>query len=232
MTDPCLESPVFVKRLSELPCSIEDIRNIDYLLVSHSHRDHLDEGSVKKLNFKNTTALLPLKMGPLLKGWNKNLKIQEAGWYQSYKLSASKPEVTLMPAQHWSQRYTGDENKILWGSYVIRGSKKTIYFAGDTASAPHFKKIPGFFPDIDIALMPIGAYKPGYIMRGSHMTPEESVRAFSDLRAKTFVPMHYGTYDLADEPLGEPIRKLNKINAKGKVSGDLLIADVGEVIYI
>ncbi len=232
LTDPCLESPLFVKRLAALPCGIEDIRNVDYLLVSHSHRDHLDEDSIKKINFKKTTALLPLKMGEIIKGWKKGLSVQEAGWYQVYNTPEKHPRVSFLPAQHWSRRSIGDENEILWGSYLIQGREKTIYFGGDSALAPHFKKIGRLFPSIDIALLSIGAYKPPRIMKGSHTSPEEAVKAFADLGAKTFIPMHYGTFDLADEPLGEPVRKLNRLCAGGKVAGDVLIPDVGEVIYL
>jgi len=232
LTDPCLEGPLFVKRLSELPCGIDEIKNIDYLLLSHSHRDHLHENSIKQLNLDNTEALVPLRMGTLLKKWRKDLIVQEAGWYQTCKTGAGKPAVTMMPAQHWSQRYTKDINEVLWGSYILKGSKRTIYFAGDTAYAPHFSKTGSLFPVIDIALMPIGAYKPAYIMKGSHMTPDEAVRAFHDLGAHTFVPMHYGTFDLADEPLGEPVRRLKNLDKAGKINGTLKAPGVGEIIYL
>jgi len=232
LTDPCLTKPPFVKRLSHLPCDFQDIKNIDYLLVSHSHMDHLDDESIKNLDLKNTRGLLPLRMGKVLKSFDKDIDVQEAGWYQKFDTGDNTPEVHLLPAQHWSQRSLGDVNEVLWGSYLLKGRKKTIYFPGDTAYAPHFKKIAGLFPSIDICLMPVGAYRPDYIMKGSHVSPWESLRAFHDLGGGEFIPMHYGTFDLSDEPYGEPVRVLKDLKSKDKIKGELKILDVGETYYL
>src|SRR5690606_37822667 len=115
----------------------------------------------------------------------------------------------LVPAQHWSMRTPWDKNKRLWGGYVFRADGVTTYHAGDTAfSEDVFTAIAERFPRIDYAMLPIGAYEPGWFMGPQHMNPEEAVRAWELLRARSFVAMHWGTFRLTDEPLGEPPARL------------------------
>jgi len=232
LTDPCLTNPVFVRRLSELPLDISSIKDVDYLLISHSHLDHLDSDSLEALDLKNTEALLPLGMKPLVRSVNRHVIIQEAGWYQKFNTPEGEPDVFMMPAQHWSNRSLWDQNEVLWGSYIIRGKKRCIYFAGDTAYSHHFRESAQLFPEIDICLMPVGAYKPDYIMKGSHVSPHEAVDAFRDLKGRVFVPMHYGTFTLSDEPPGEPLRILRHLESRDRIGGELRILDAGEVYNI
>lgn len=103
---------------------------------------------------------------------------------------------------------------------------------GDSGYNTHFAEIASFFPDIDYCLMGVGAYKPSYMMKTSHTSPEDAVKAFHDIKGKTFIPMHYGTYDLADEPLGESLRKLNEMNGKGEIRGRFLAPVIGETILL
>lgn len=118
-------------------------------------------------------------------------------------------------------------DKVLWGSYLIKTKNKTIYFAGDTAYSSHFKDISELF-DIDIAILPIGAYEPRYFMKNNHMNPEEALQAFKDLKAKEFIPMHFGTFDLSDEPLGEPEAILREI---GK-DENIIFLNIGDKLYL
>lgn len=231
LIDPCLISPPFYKRYSRLPCRISELGEIDYLLVSHGHFDHLDSGSIRKLRGEEITALLPLKMGRLIRSYNKKISTHEAGWYQKYKID-EQFEIYFLPAHHWYNRNMIDTNKLLWGSYLIKYKGVHIYFAGDSAYSEHFKEIAKLFSKIDICLMPIGAYKPHYTQRSIHMSPREAVLAFHDLNGKVFIPMHYGTFNLADEPFGEPIRLIKEINERGNLNGILKIPDIGEVVNI
>ena len=213
ITDPCFFNIPTSKREVSLPCPIGAINNLDYLLISHDHRDHFDIPSIRELtkNNSNVEALLPLGMQKLFqKSTLNNSPFQEAGWYQSYKLS-KEFQIIFLPANHWGRRGIFDFNKRLWGSFLLIGKNKKIFFAGDTAYHSNtFKEIQSEFGDIDICLLPIGAYSPKYIMEQSHTTPEEAFKIFEDLKGSTFIPMHYGTYDLSDEPLGEPIRRIEK----------------------
>ena len=234
LTDPVLFDLPFIKRRSALPCPPEKIKPIDYLLLSHGHRDHLDEKSLKLIFKQNPRlqALGSLKMDRLLKDMVPGMPMQEAGWFQQYNLEENTGvEVFYLPAAHWHRRGLNDMNKILWGSFMLRTKTKSIFFAGDTAYKPSFfADIKNLFGSPDICLLPVGAYKPAFMMQGSHINPAEAVQIFNELGSKTFIPMHYGTFDLSDEPASEPVRLLEEYAAAGKINGNLLIPTIGERI--
>lgn len=231
LTDPCLSSLPLFRRKTGLAYPAEDINGLDYLLLSHGHRDHLDHTSLNKILPQNPAleVLTSLKNGSLLKG--KGIKkIQEAAWYQRYNTQGI--EVVFLPARHWHRRGMNDFNKILWGSFALRTPECSIYFCGDSAYGSHFKEIGDLMGPFDYCLMPIGAYQPEYLMHRSHTHPEEAVQAFHDLKGKTFIPMHYGTYDLSDEPLGEPYRWIKRLESEGKIRGELRLLDIGSTCYL
>lgn len=225
--DPCLKDLPMIKRMAALPCSIYDLIGIDYLLLSHGHRDHYDESTVNQLLDQNPKMelLLPLKLSQLLKSKRKKATYQEAAWWQQYQITKDI-EVTFLPAKHWNRRYLHDFNRQLWGSFMIKAPELSIYFAGDSAYDGHFQEIKEVMGSPDVCMMPIGAYKPEYIMKEAHMNPQEAVQAFHDLDGGVMIPMHYGTYDLSDEPLGEPVRMLKSMEKK--MQGRLLISEVGQ----
>jgi L-ascorbate metabolism protein UlaG (beta-lactamase superfamily) len=230
LLDPVIGDTKFNKRLCDRAVETTDIKGIDYLLVSHTHFDHLDSDTIADSNLSGTMALLPLRMGGMVSGFNPSVTVEEAGWFQKYDTDG--PEVYFLPARHWSRRSLTDTNKVLWGSYVIKGKNSTIYFAGDTAYGAHFAQIAELFPKIDIALMPIGAYKPDYIMKQNHLSPDEAAKASNDLKAKVFIPMHYGTFDLSDEPLGEPLRRIQEISSAKGLDAALRIIQPGEILFL
>ncbi len=230
ITDPVFGDIPFINRLVKLPCRPEDISNIDYVLLSHGHFDHCDKKSLQLLHKQNPALKLycPLKLGKLVQEKSGISQITEAGWYQQFNTGDDSIEFYYMPAFHWYKRSMNDENTMLWGSFVIRYKGKTIFFMGDSGYNQHFKEIGTFFPDIDICIMGVGAYKPSYMMKTSHTSPEDAVHAFHDLGGKRFVPMHYGTFDLADEPLGEPLRVLELLKHHDKINGELKVLSIGD----
>jgi L-ascorbate metabolism protein UlaG (beta-lactamase superfamily) len=231
ITDPSFYRMLMLKRMAGMPCSVQEIFNIDYLLVSHNHRDHLDKKSLKDLVSVNPNmkALIPLRMGKFI---GKIVKeYEEAGWYQQFILPG-KVRVYLMPAMHWSGRGMFDHNESLWGSYIIQTDSVTIFFAGDTRQGVHFAEIATFFPKIDYALMPIGAYKPSNIMEIGHISPTEVVKSSNTLKPVTFIPMHYGAYDLSDEPISEPYREIIRLKKEGKLNATLRNLKIGEELLI
>ncbi len=233
VTDPCFEDLPFIKRLVPLPCDPDNIKNVDFILLSHGHRDHLDIKSLKRLysNNINLKAIVPLKIGNLIKEINEKAEITEFAWYQCLQINEDI-KIIFMPAVHWHKRGLNDFNKMLWGSFMIQYQGLNIFFAGDTAFSSFFKEIKNLFGEIDYCILPIGAYKPQSMMKASHMCPQEAVQAFNILGGKKFIPMHYGTYDVSDEPLGEPIQLLRKLYNQGKINGNLCDLDVGEVLEI
>ncbi|MBB6612234.1 MBL fold metallo-hydrolase [Pontibacter sp. Tf4] len=233
LIDPVLYDLPMLPRKVGLPCAPEDLKNIDFLLLSHAHRDHLDLKSIRAIckNNPELKALVPLRAGSLIRNASKHLPYQEAGWYQRYDLVPGHLELYFAPASHWYRRGLFDMNKVLWGSFVIRTKEQTIYFAGDTGLNGHFEDIAEVFGPMDVCMMPVGAYKPSFMMQKSHLNPHEAVKAYNQLRGGTFIPMHYGTFDLSDEPASEPVRLLEQIAAAGLMNG-LKLPAIGEQLLL
>ncbi len=231
ITDPVLFDLSSIKRQVPIPCDVNCLRQIDYLLVSHDHRDHFDKKSVGVIAKNNPTieALVPLNASRLFRSDAlSSIVKQEAGWYQEYSIKGDI-RIIFLPARHWGRRGLFDFNKTLWGSFLIIVEETKLFFSGDTAYDDRmFKDIQSEFGDIDICMLPIGAYSPGFLMKTSHTTPEEAIEIFNDLGGKLFIPMHYGTYDLSDEPLGEPIRRLNEYFGTEKHKDKLRKLTIGE----
>ncbi len=235
LTDPAFFNLPNTKRRVALPCDIDSLRNIDYLLISHDHRDHFDKKSVETViqNNPDIKALISLGGSRLFKGKKlSGIKLQEAGWYQEYRI-AEEIRIVFLPAKHWGRRGLNDFNQTLWGSFLIIAGETKIFFAGDTAyDEQMFKEIRRLFGDIDICLLPIGAYSPAFFMQKEHANPEEALQAFADLNGKRFIPMHYGTYDLSDEPLGEPIARLRRAAIEKGIETQIKELSVGEKFII
>jgi L-ascorbate metabolism protein UlaG (beta-lactamase superfamily) len=128
--------------------------------------------------------------------------------------------VTMVPAQHWSQRTLSDRNRSLWGGYVGQAEGRSFYFAGDTGYGPDFVEIGRRFGGIDVALIPIGAYEPRWFMSDSHVNPEEAIRIHRDVKARKSVGIHWGTFLLTDEPLDRPLTDLATARDKAGLGED------------
>jgi L-ascorbate metabolism protein UlaG (beta-lactamase superfamily) len=232
LTDPVFGNVGPVKRQSAMPVAADQLRGLDYVLVSHNHRDHCDEASLKTVSRQNptTTYLTGLKMESLLKDFTGSQAIQAAGWYQQYETDTSKIKVYYLPSRHWARRGLFDTNTQLWGAYIIQAGGKTIYFSGDTGYGSHLKEVGELFPTIDYCIIGVGAFEPRWFMGSNHIAPDDAVKGFGEMGARTMIPMHYGTFDLSDEPMGEPRRFLQQLEKEGKVNGGLKLLDVGEVL--
>jgi L-ascorbate metabolism protein UlaG (beta-lactamase superfamily) len=172
-------------------------------LVTHNHRDHLDLPSLKAVG---QPIVAGLGLTQFFAGHG--LPCTELDWWGATQVGGVS--VRFVPSQHWSRRGLGDANATLWGGFVIEGSSARIYHSGDTAYFEGFTEIGRRVGPIDATLLPIGAYEPAWFMSKQHMNPEEAVRAFSDLGAREFVAMHWGTFQLTDEPMSEPPLRLER----------------------
>lgn len=228
LIDPVFGKLPVGKRYSELPVEPGKLQNIDYILISHAHYDHCDKNSLQLLAANNPQAqlLCGLKLDNVISKWVGN-PIQAAGWYQQYQLN-DELKITFLPSRHWANRSPFDVNTTLWGGFMIRRGGKSVYYGGDSGYGSHFKDIGRLFSPIDVALVGAGAYAPTWFMSPHHQDPYHALKAFHDTGAKVFVPFHYGTFDSADEPMGEPEQMLAKLAAEGGIKKQLKILKLGE----
>jgi L-ascorbate metabolism protein UlaG (beta-lactamase superfamily) len=230
LIDPVFFDVPLVKRYSPHAYSPALFNTLDYLLISHDHQDHCQEKSIRQIVDQNPKMkiLTGLNMERLLRPWSKNLSIEMAGWYQQYETDAAI-SICYLPSRHWSKRGLTDENQRLWGAFCIQSKDKTVYFSGDSGYGNHFQEVQTLFQTIHVAIIGIGAYKPEWFMHPNHVSPHDAVKAFNDMNAQIFIPMHYGTFDISDEPVGEPLRILKILDGEGKIKGQLRPLQPGEV---
>ena len=181
---------------------------IDAVLISHAHYDHMDLATLGRLRERDDPRfVVPLANGVHLA--KVGAAAVELDWWGEQALSADA-SVTLVPARHWSSRRLGDENRALWGGFVLHLPGGAVYFAGDTGygDGAQFHEARRRLGPFRLALLPIGAYEPRWFMRPQHMNPEEAVQAFGELEAAHALAIHFGTFQLTDEAHDAPVLDL------------------------
>ncbi len=208
--------------------ALEDLPPIDFVVVSHNHYDHLDVATLRALAQRDphTRFLVPLGNGDLLRR-NGIDDVGELDWGESEEIAGVR--VHCLPARHWSKRGLRDDNRALWSSWAVVGPTRSFYHAGDTGWFDGFARIGEVFGGFDLAAVPIGAYEPVAMMHDAHLNPEEAVRAVLALGARRSVGMHFGTFDLTDEPLDEPPRRFRAAAApEGLAPDSAWVLRIGE----
>jgi N-acyl-phosphatidylethanolamine-hydrolysing phospholipase D len=190
------------KRLMPPGLPFERLPAVDLVLISHDHYDHLDVDTVQRL----ARTHHPLFLVPLgLKSWFADIgitEVEEMDWWENRQVRGLT--VTCLPAQHFSGRSLWDTNRRLWSTWAVAGSLKRFFFAGDTGYYSVFKEIGTLLGPFDLAAIPIGAYVPPSMMKMTHITPEQALQIFADVQGQRFVAMHWGTFDMTEEPVDEP----------------------------
>ena len=221
LVDPNFANWLFLlKRLKRAGLRVQDLPPIDLVLLTHAHYDHFHKPTLRKLP-ATKIGLMPWGVGDLAKKLG-FARIVELDWWESF--SQKDWKVTFTPSKHWGARTLHDQHRG-YGGFVLEHQGRKIYHCGDSAYFEGFKEI-GEKLRPEIALLPIGAYHPESF-RKVHMGPDEAVKAFKDLRAKVFVPMHYGTFKLSFEAMDEPLRWLKEIAAQQRLAPRLKILDEG-----
>ncbi len=202
------------KRKTPPGLTLDQLPHIDVVILSHNHYDHLDRDSVLALNKQPGGA--PLFLVPLgVKSWMNDIgitNVNEADWWDSTAFR----NITLdfVPSQHWSARGLFDRSRTLWGGWVIKtvndAKPYTVYYTGDTGYSQDFKDIHQRYGNVDLALIPIGAYAPRWFMQLQHVGPKEAVQIHRDVHASQSIGVHWGTFELSDEAIDEPPRLLKQ----------------------
>ena len=195
---------------------LDGLPRCDFALVSHDHYDHADLESLRALAARGTPIVVPLRMGDVV-GKAGGTAV-ELGWWNHVDIAGLR--IHCVPAQHFSGRSLRDRGRRLWAGWVVEGPTRRFYHAGDTGYFGGFGEIGRRLGPIDLAAIPVGAYVPAAMMRPVHLDPEEAVRAALDLGARRALAMHWGTFDLTDEPLDEPPARFLAEAARRGLSGD------------
>jgi len=188
----------------EHPTMVDDVSEVDVVIISHDHYDHLDAKAIKALNDKVAHFWVPLGIGSHLQKWGVSAdKIKEFDWYEGASLDDVK--LTLAPSRHFSGRGLTNRFATLWGGWIIEGVQTKVYVSGDGGYSEEFKKIGENYGPFDIAFLESGAYNENWAE--IHMFPEQSVQAGVDVKAKVLFPVHWGKFDLALHQWTTPIKR-------------------------
>ena len=217
-------------RFTEPALKLNEIPKTDLFLLTHNHYDHQDMATIRKYPYKDSKVLLPLKLGKYFTR-HRFKDVKEMDWYEEVKINEDL-KITFLPAVHWSKRSLTDNNKTLWGSFLIEYKDKKIFFACDTGYGNIYKELGKKFGPIDITMINIGAYdfKPMFDKSIYHTTPEEALNIAQDLKSKKVIGMHWGTFVLSLEPIMEPpIRFKENAEKYGFKKEDAINFKIGQI---
>ncbi|CAM4205148.1 MBL fold metallo-hydrolase [Zobellia roscoffensis] len=216
--------PFGTKRFAyQKPIPLDQLKNIDVVIVSHDHYDHLDYPTIKKIKDDVKHFIVPLGVGSHLKSWDISAKkITELDWWQDTSLDGI--QYTAAPSRHFSGRGLTDRNATQWASWIIKSNTDNIYFSGDGGYGPHFKEIGEKLGPFDFAMMECGQYNEAW--SNIHMMPEETVQAGLDVNAKIAMPIHWGAFRLAPHGWTDPVVRFTKTANEKQLP--FLLPEIGE----
>lgn len=238
-----LTDPVFADRASPVsfagpkrvyPPGIleQDLPRIDIVLISHNHYDHLDKNFVKSMK-NNTFWVVPTGVKEFIADCGvENDSIAELGWNEEVIHKGMK--ITSTPVQHFSGRSLWDRNETLWCGYAVKLEGFSFWYAGDTGyNEVQFKDIGQKHGPFDLALIPIGAYKPRWFMKDMHTNPEESVIIHKEINSVFSIGGHWGTFQLSSEAIDEPLKDLKAAKVIHNIpEGEFITLSIGETVII
>jgi L-ascorbate metabolism protein UlaG (beta-lactamase superfamily) len=237
LTDPLLERALYgLRRAKAAGVDSGDVADVDLVLVSHAHRDHLSRKSLRRLPGA-ASVVVPPQCGSLLHGMPFVEVVELA---PGQERTHGDVTVTAVPVRHSGARGLGDYARRGACGYVIRAGHACLYFAGDTGYFSGFAEIGRRFQP-DVALLPIAGYEPtGF--REEHLSPLDAVYAFEDLRARILIPISYGSFPLSYEPLDAPAAWLKQLarerglasapNGAGSDRPRVVLLDHGQTIHL
>ncbi|MCP9235232.1 MBL fold metallo-hydrolase [Lewinella sp. JB7] len=216
------------KRFNDaMPFELGELPRVDAVLISHDHYDHLDYATVRQLKDRVGRVIVPLGVGNHFRAWGvAEDRIEELDWWEETHLGSIT--LALTPARHSSGRGLTDQNTTLWGSWCLLGERQKLFFSGDGGYSKYFREIGETYGPFDFGMIECGQYDVKWA--DVHMSPEESVQAGIDVRAKTIMPIHWGAFSLANHPWTEPVERFRQRAADLGVA--ISTPRIGEVITI
>ena len=212
----------------DVPFNMEELPDIDLVVISHNHYDHLNSTTIETIHPKVKQFITPLMVGAELENMGvPREKITELDWWEEITIF-DEFLIALTPAQHFSNRGLFDKDETLWGSYVIQGPHHKIYFSGDSGYSESFKQIGVKYGPFDYTFLECGAYDERW--HAMHMMPEETAQAHLDLKGKILQPIHWGTFDVALHAWYDPMVRISK--AADSLGITLSTPIVGETITV
>ncbi|MGE6961900.1 MBL fold metallo-hydrolase [Bacillus thuringiensis] len=185
----------------------DDLQEIDAIIISHNHYDHLNYKSIMQLKDRAKHFYVPTGVAQYLIKWGVSpSKISEHNWWD--EITFDNIKLVCAPARHFSGRGMTDRDRSLWCSWLILGQETKIFFSGDSGYAPHFKEIGDKYGPFDLTLMECGQYDPRW--SAIHMLPEETVQAHIDVQGELLLPIHWGAFTLALHEWIDPIERVTK----------------------
>lgn len=221
-------APIRTERFSTGTLNIlRQLPEMDIVLLSHDHYDHLDKDSIKILSGKTKQFIVPIGVARTLRYWGvARTKIQELDWYESALIDYL--EIHFTPSRHFSGRGLRDKQKSLWGGYVLKTEKQKIYITGDGGYGKHFHTVAEKYGPFDFCFAECGQYNEEW--HQIHMYPEEAVQAVQDAGAHTVMPIHWGSFKLAMHPWKEPVERF--ISEADKKQVNYCVPRLGEIVEI
>lgn len=211
------------KRFQPIPVAIRSLPPIDVVVVSHDHYDHLDYPTVRELRKRDVPFVTSLGVGAHLEAWGVPAeRIIELDWWESH--SVRGVTLTAAPSQHFSGRALNDRNATLWSSFIVRSPRHAVFFSGDTGLTTEYKTIRGRLGPFDLVMLEVGAYHPAW--GDIHLGPENALKASAMLGSASFLPIHWGTFNLSMHAWDQPAEYLLQHGA----AAQLVMPKLGEPI--
>jgi L-ascorbate metabolism protein UlaG (beta-lactamase superfamily) len=215
------------KRFQPVPIALRALPSIDLVIVSHDHYDHLDYPTIRELANLEVPFVTSLGVGAHLEAWGVPAgRIVELDWWETHRPKSTDLSVTATPSQHFSGRTLHDRNATLWSSMVIRSSRHTVFFSGDTGLTTEYATIRKRAGPFDLIMLEIGGYHPAW--GDMHLGPENALQALTLLGGGPFLPIHWGTFASATHDWDQPVETL--LTSAPNKGANLLMPRLGEPI--
>lgn len=213
------------KRFSDLPITSENLPEIDVLVISHDHYDHLDYATIKDIDEKVKTYCVPLGVENHLIRWGVDeSKINSMNWWDEIEINGLT--ITSVPGRHYTGRLPWQKNTTLWSGFVFQNEKYKSYYTGDTGYGDHFKEIYDHFGAMDLVILEDGQYDKSW--EAIHLLPKQGIQAVKDVEAKWVVPVHWGTFSISYHAWDDPVKQITKLAKEENIN--VATPMIGEIV--